>query len=187
MVMLYHELDEHAGNCLHHPCYCPYSNCQFIGPTESTCNHIRDVHKESIINFNYGRQIEVVLPRGRSCEFNFKVIAEVDCLFLLQRRETEDTLLRQSALSVFCLRASDPSEKPQFLFELKTDLVGSPVGAFIALGYWVEHSLCDAELNHSDASLHVPSRFCAPNGDIHVSVKIKKPTIMSQSSLCDVM
>ncbi|CAJ2655312.1 unnamed protein product [Trifolium pratense] len=75
---------EHVEECIHMPCYCPLSSCDFVGSSEVLYNHFRHQHEDSRIKFSYGDYFIATF------KFNNETIVlqeETDCkLFLLNNR-----------------------------------------------------------------------------------------------------
>jgi E3 ubiquitin-protein ligase SIAH1 len=75
---------EHVEECIHVPCYCPLSSCNFVGSSEVLSNHFNHQHEDSRIKFSYGHSFIVSF---KSNDETIVLQAETDCkLFLLNIR-----------------------------------------------------------------------------------------------------
>ncbi|WJX58586.1 RING-type E3 ubiquitin transferase [Trifolium repens] len=52
---------KHEEECIHEPCYCPFSSCDFVASSEVLSNHLSLKHGDSLIEFCYGNSFIVSL------------------------------------------------------------------------------------------------------------------------------
>jgi len=57
----YTEKTKHEEECIHVPCYCPISGCDFVASSEVLSNHFSHKHENSQIKFSYGHSFIVSL------------------------------------------------------------------------------------------------------------------------------
>lgn len=50
---------EHVEECIHVPCYCPLSSCDYVGSSGVLSNHFSHQHEDSRIKFSYGQSFIV--------------------------------------------------------------------------------------------------------------------------------
>jgi E3 ubiquitin-protein ligase SIAH1 len=50
---------DHVEECIHVPCYCPVSSCDYVGSSEVLSNHFSYQHGDSRIKFSYGHSFIV--------------------------------------------------------------------------------------------------------------------------------
>jgi E3 ubiquitin-protein ligase SIAH1 len=52
---------KHEEECIHEPCYCPFSSCDFVASSEVLSNHLSLKHGDSLLEFCYGNSFIVSL------------------------------------------------------------------------------------------------------------------------------
>ncbi|XP_045831239.1 E3 ubiquitin-protein ligase SINA-like 7 [Trifolium pratense] len=52
---------KHEEECIHEPCYCPLSGCDFVASSKVLSNHFSHKHRDSQINFSYDDSFVVPL------------------------------------------------------------------------------------------------------------------------------
>jgi E3 ubiquitin-protein ligase SIAH1 len=52
---------KHEEECIHEPCYCPFSSCDFVASSEVLSNHLSLKHCDSLLEFCYGNSFIVSL------------------------------------------------------------------------------------------------------------------------------
>lgn len=57
----YNRKRKHEEECIHEPCYCPLSGCDYVASSEVLSSHFRDKHGDSQNTFSYGRSFIVSL------------------------------------------------------------------------------------------------------------------------------
>lgn len=57
----YSNKNDHEKECIHAPCTCPHSGCNFVASTKELTLHFSCKHKGSAVHFTYGRVFSVFL------------------------------------------------------------------------------------------------------------------------------
>jgi len=52
---------KHEKECIHVPCYCPVSSCDFVASSDVLYKHFSDKHRDSQIKFSHGHSFPVSL------------------------------------------------------------------------------------------------------------------------------
>jgi E3 ubiquitin-protein ligase SIAH1 len=88
---------KHEEECIHEPCYCPFSSCDFVASSEVLSNHLSLKHCDSLLEFCYGNSFIVSLKSNDETI----VLQEEndDKLFILNN----STMILGNAVNICCI------------------------------------------------------------------------------------
>jgi E3 ubiquitin-protein ligase SIAH1 len=87
----------HEDECIHEPCYCPLSDCDFVASSEILSNHFSEKHRDSQIKLSYDHLFFVSL---KSNDETIVLQEENDGkLFILNN----STMILRKAVNICCI------------------------------------------------------------------------------------
>ncbi|AES99099.1 putative aminoacyltransferase, E1 ubiquitin-activating enzyme [Medicago truncatula] len=88
---------KHEEECIHVPCCCPVSSCDFVASSEVLSKHFSDKHGDSHIKFSYGHSLIVYIKSNdETIVFQEETYGK---LFILYNRAT----LLGNAINICCI------------------------------------------------------------------------------------
>lgn len=101
---------DHLGKCKHAPCWCPISDCKFVGTSRQLYQHFSSKHEKLAVKFQYNRPSHITL----NVNDKFLVLQEekdADVLFIVSNKAIESA---HTEISIQCIA----SEVKQFHYDI---------------------------------------------------------------------
>ncbi|KAI9162052.1 hypothetical protein LWI28_023334 [Acer negundo] len=151
-TMSYSQRHDHEKTCQHAPCWCPLSDCGFVGTCSRLYQHFMDRHKSSAVQFRYNKVCHVAL----NINVEFLVLQEeIDgALFILHNRSE----IIGNVISLSCIA---PSQKGGCFY----DILARPGGSTVRFQSYTNSM--ESRINCPplvQGSLLVPSSFFDSHG-----------------------
>ncbi|WJX58581.1 RING-type E3 ubiquitin transferase [Trifolium repens] len=89
----------HEKECIHEPCYCPFSGCDFVASSKVLSNHFSNKHGDSQIRFSYGHNFVVSLKSNSNDETIVLHEENDGKLFILGN----NTMILGNAVNICCI------------------------------------------------------------------------------------
>lgn len=158
----YSKKNEHEKKCIHAPCICPHSSCDFVASSKELSLHISCKHEDSARQFTYDRFFSVFLKVNDE----FIVLQEQNGADLFMLNNKVEAL--GNMVNISCIGPDSLKTVYQY------DIFARSQGCCLKLQSFAKNTQgCNANDTTSIGFLLIPSSFFGSSGQLKLDIRIR--------------